>query len=105
MTVKDDKRPSSNYGRVQKDMTPDDEIRQLHEAYQFLLKKFNLGEALEEKQCLVSPFMKMSMDTDDDWKFAKEKVQDESNENEDEKTNENGRNEEEERSSRRSERE
>lgn len=86
---------SSNYGRVKTELTPDDEIRQLHEAYQFLLKKFNLGEALEEKQCLVSPFMKMSMDTDDDWKFAKEKVQDESNENEDEKTNENGRNEEE----------
>ena len=86
---------SSNYGRVKTELTPDDEIRQLHEAYQFLLKKFNLGEALEEKQCLVSPFMKMSMDTDDDWKFAKEKVQDESNENEDDKTNENGRNEEE----------
>ena len=99
MTTKEkleERRASSNYGRVQKELTPDDEIRQLHEAYQFLLKKFSLGETMEEKQCLISPFMKMSMETDEDWKLAKQKVQDNTNENEDDKANENGTNNEEE---------
>ena len=98
MTAKEkleERRASSNYGRVQKELTPDDEIRQLHEAYQFLLKKFSLGETMEEKQCLISPFMKMSMETDEDWKLAKQKVQDNTNENEDDKANENGTQEEE----------
>ena len=30
-----------------KHLTPDDECRVLHEAYQFLFRKYNLGETLE----------------------------------------------------------
>ena len=30
-----------------KQLTPDDECRVLHEAYQFLFRKYNLGEVLE----------------------------------------------------------
>ena len=30
-----------------KHLTPDDECRVLHEAYQFLFRKYNLGEVLE----------------------------------------------------------
>merc|ERR1712008_29756 len=51
--------------RRKKEKTADDEIRILHEAYQFLLKRYNLGvdpkEDAEEKN-LVSPFMKLEMD-------------------------------------------
>ena len=80
MSAKDklqERRASSNYGRVKVELTPDDEIRQLHEAYQFLLKKFNLGELQEEKVSIVSPFMQMTLDNDEDWKLAKQKVEDE----------------------------
>ena len=56
-----------------KQLSADDEIRILHEAYQFLLKRYNLGEsprtstateaaAEKEKPALVSPFMKLSID-------------------------------------------
>ena len=55
-------------------MTPDDEIRILHEAYQFLLKKYKLGEdpknpRLSEefkKNSLISPFMKLSMEKEEE---------------------------------------
>jgi len=51
--------------RRKKEKTADDEIRILHEAYQFLLKRYNLGEdpkkEAEEKN-LISPFMKLEMD-------------------------------------------
>merc|ERR1711997_1411659 len=51
--------------RQKKEKTTDDEIRILHEAYQFLLKRYNLGvdpkEEAEEKN-LVSPFMKLEVD-------------------------------------------
>ena len=43
-------------------MTPDDEIRILHEAYQFLLKKYKLGEDPKAAQSLVSPFMKLEVE-------------------------------------------
>ena len=43
-------------------MTPEDQIRQLHEAYQFLLKKYKLGEDAKATESLVSPFMKLEMD-------------------------------------------
>ena len=43
-------------------MTPDDQIRLLHEAYQFLLKKHKLGEDPKAAASLVSPFMKLEME-------------------------------------------
>ena len=43
-------------------MTADDQIRRLHEAYQFLLKKYKLGEDPKATEALVSPFMKLEMD-------------------------------------------
>ena len=43
-------------------MTSEDQIRQLHEAYQFLLKKYKLGEDAKATESLVSPFMKLEMD-------------------------------------------
>ena len=55
-------------------MAPDDENRELQEAYQFLLKKFELSNEPEEKQALISPFMQMTMDADEDWKLAKQRV-------------------------------
>ena len=53
------------YGRGKKKLTPDDEIRILHEAYQFLLKKFKLGESPRGSTSdtpLVSPFMKLDVE-------------------------------------------
>ena len=55
-------------------MSCDDQIRILHEAYQFLLKKYKLGEdpknpRLSEefkKNSLISPFMKLSMEKDEE---------------------------------------
>ena len=43
-------------------MTADDQIRLLHEAYQFLLKKHKLGEDPKAVASLVSPFMKLEME-------------------------------------------
>lgn len=52
-------------------MSADDEIRILHEAYQFLLKKHKLGSttdsprnSVSDGQPLVSPFMKLSTSDD-----------------------------------------
>ena len=47
-----------------KELTPDDQVRMLHEAYQFLLKKYGLGEVQVENNPLVSPFMKLDLDED-----------------------------------------
>ena len=55
-------------------MSCDDQIRILHEAYQFLLKKYKLGEdpknpRLSEefkKNSLISPFMKLSMEKEEE---------------------------------------
>ena len=65
---------SANYGRVKTELAPDDENRELQEAYQFLLKKFELSNETQEKQSLISPFMQMTMDADEDWKLAKQRV-------------------------------
>ena len=73
---KEKRAASSNYGRVKVELTPDDEIRELQEAYQFLLKKFELNnDETKEKQALISPFMQMTMDADEDWKLAKQRVE------------------------------
>ena len=67
---------SANYGRVKTELAPDDENRELQEAYQFLLKKFELNnDETQEKQALISPFMQMTMDADEDWKLAKQRVE------------------------------
>ena len=50
-----------NYNK-RRELTPDDQIRILHEAYQFLLKKYNLGQELVPDTPLVSPFMKLVLD-------------------------------------------
>ena len=44
--TKKKKKKKYRYSRRRKQMTADDEFRILHEAYQFLLKKFNLGQDL-----------------------------------------------------------
>ena len=60
------------YNFKRKALSPDDEIRILHEAYQFLLKKYKLGESprsstsdeiqpAKKNNALVSPFMKLSI--------------------------------------------
>ena len=58
--TKEDVRSKYNFKR--KALTPDDEIRILHEAYQFLLKKYKLGEDPKAAAALVSPFMKLEME-------------------------------------------
>ena len=76
LSGKEKRAASSNYGRVKVELTPDDEIRELQEAYQFLLKKFELNnDETKEKQALISPFMQMTMDADEDWKLAKQRVE------------------------------
>ena len=54
--------PKVKYNFKRKVLTPDDEIRILHEAYQFLLKKYKLGEDPKAAAALVSPFMKLEME-------------------------------------------
>ena len=43
-------------------MSADDQIRLLHEAYQFLLKKYKVGEDPKVITSLITPFMKLQMD-------------------------------------------
>jgi len=69
---------SNRNGMRRKQLTPDDECRVLHEAYQFLFRKYNLGEVLEVQNSdafggevppspgLISPFMKMELDNGSD---------------------------------------
>ena len=80
------------YNFKRKELSPDDQIRVLHEAYQFLLKKHKLGEDPRnprsphgsstesdqpKKNALVSPFMKLSIE--------KEEVEDEEGQQEEDK--------------------
>lgn len=73
---------SNRNGMRRKQLTPDDECRVLHEAYQFLFRKYNLGEELQvtneaafqngevpPSPGLISPFMKMELDTGADKKI------------------------------------
>ena len=50
------------YSFKRKEMTYDDQIRIIHEAYQFLLKKYNLGRDLSNYDEAISPFMKLASD-------------------------------------------
>ena len=52
----------NKYNFKRKELSPDDQIRVLHEAYQFLLKKHKLGEDPKAVASLVSPFMKLEME-------------------------------------------
>ena len=66
----------NKYNFKRKELSPDDQIRVLHEAYQFLLKKHKLGEdprcpksesdQQNKKNALVSPFMKMSIEKEEE---------------------------------------
>ena len=66
-------------------MTPEDQIRQLHEAYQFLLKKYKLGEDSKATEALVSPFMKLEMDEKPVIVMKEETAAEESEKEKDEK--------------------
>ena len=60
---KKDKPPEIKYTvKGRKELTPDDQVRILHEAYQYLLKKYNLGVEQVSETPLVSPFMKLELD-------------------------------------------
>ena len=56
------------YSFRRKQLTTDDQIRLLHEAYQFLLKKYKLGEDPKAAQSLVSPFMQLELDPQEEIK-------------------------------------
>ena len=50
------------YSVRRKELSHDDQIRVIHEAYQFLLKKYNLGQNQTACEDIVSPFMELEMD-------------------------------------------
>lgn len=77
------------YGSKKKVLSADDEIRILHEAYQFLLKKHKLGSTSESPRgsvsdSLVSPFMKLSSSEEKPKNYLEDTKEEP---NEDEKVN------------------
>ena len=81
-------------GYKRKQLTADDEVRQLHEAYQFMLKKYGLGETPKNsvsENPMISPFMKLTLDDDVPKKhvdFKDEETKDEDAEMNDNEENE-----------------